>query len=94
MNNYLISAGGCGVRGLEAVLHLCAAGLGPDEIKVLLIDPDAANGNGTRTNGVFADYGACSSPFTGKLGAERFFATKFSLLTGGGRAVVFNPGVP
>jgi hypothetical protein len=83
MKYYLISAGGCGVRGLESVLHLCAAGLGPDEIKVLLIDPDAANGNGTRTNGAYADYGACCGAFAGKLGAERFFSTEFSVLTGG-----------
>jgi hypothetical protein len=57
--------------------------LGPDEIKLLLIDSDAANGNGTRTNGVFADYGACSGPFGGKLGAERFFSSKLSVLAGG-----------
>lgn len=80
MKNYLICAGGSGVRAMESVLNFCAAGLGPDEIKVLVIDPDASNGNYTRTNEVFGDYRDCCSAFRGNLGGERFFATKVSPL--------------
>src|SRR6266851_3106758 len=83
MKNYLICAGGSGVRALESMLHLCAAGLGPDEVKVLVIDPDASNGNYTRTNDLFTDFSACCNAYRGKLGDERFFATKLTALAGG-----------
>ena len=44
--NYLICAGGSGVRVLESMIHLCAMGLGPDELRVLAVDPDNANASG------------------------------------------------
>jgi hypothetical protein len=42
---FLISGGGTGAKVVEAMVHLCAAGLGPARMHVLLIDSDTANGN-------------------------------------------------
>ncbi len=54
--NYIIAIGGTGCRCLESYLHLCAAGLGPDELFILIIDPDAANGNLLRTQELIKFY--------------------------------------
>lgn len=82
--HYLFCAGGCGTRVLEAIVHLCAPGLGPDEIKVLIIDPDAGGGNLQITNQIINSYNACQAVYGGKLGEERFFRTKLTLLGGDG----------
>src|ERR1022692_936985 len=58
MSDTLICAGGSSLRVLEAALHLCAAGLGPPKLKVMVIDPDKANGNFTRHQGRFDKYSA------------------------------------
>jgi hypothetical protein len=40
---YYFAIGGTGAQSVEPLLHLCAAGLGPDRLSVILIDPDAGN---------------------------------------------------
>lgn len=45
MTNILIGIGGSGARCVEAFLHLAAAGIGPSDVSVCIIDQDAANGN-------------------------------------------------
>ena len=47
--NILIGIGGTGAKVVEAVLHCCAAGLGPKQLTVGLIDQDRSNGNLSRT---------------------------------------------
>lgn len=54
--NVLIGIGGTGSRVIESVVHLCAAGFGPDKLHVFLIDPDAGNGNLTRTQTLIKQY--------------------------------------
>jgi|CXWL01.1.fsa_nt_gi hypothetical protein len=54
--NTLICAGGTGARVLEATLHLCAAGLGPKTLRLLVIDPDRSNGNGDRATALVDRY--------------------------------------
>lgn len=54
--NYLIGIGGTGARVAEAVAHCCAAGYGPDELTMFLIDPDEANGNLSRTKELVHNY--------------------------------------
>jgi len=75
----LICAGGSGSRILESVLHLCAAGLGPDKLSILMIDPDGANGNGSRTKSLVGRYQNCRSAFGGKIGDVPFFRTELNL---------------
>lgn len=57
--NYLIGIGGTGARVVEAVVNLCSAGYGPEELSVFLIDPDAGNGNLTRTKNLLSNYIKC-----------------------------------
>ena len=45
---FVICAGGTGAKTAEALIHFCAAGLGPESVHVLLIDGDASNGNRKR----------------------------------------------
>ena len=43
--SHIIAIGGTGAKFLESLIHLCAAGLGPEKISPIIIDPDTANGN-------------------------------------------------
>lgn len=83
MTHYLFCAGGCGARVLESIVHACALGLGPEEIKILTIDPDAGGGNLGKTNDIINKYSACQRVFGGNLGDEQFFRTKLTLLGNG-----------
>jgi hypothetical protein len=52
MSYYVIGVGGSGARAVEALIHLCAAGLAPkkvENIKFVMVDPDTANSSWTRT---------------------------------------------
>lgn len=58
--SYVIAIGGTGARFLEGLVHLCAAGLGPqEEVSALIIDPDTANGNIVRLRTIMDLYGRC-----------------------------------
>ena len=54
--NYYIGIGGTGARLAESLLHLCAAGLGPKDLTLFLIDPDQGNGNLARTMSLMEAY--------------------------------------
>ena len=56
IQHYYIGVGGTGARVAEALVHLCAAGLGPEELFLMLIDPDAGNGNLSRTTELISRY--------------------------------------
>jgi len=76
----LIAAGGSGIQVLEAVLHLCAAGAGPDRLRVFAIDPDSANGNLDRVRQLITLYSKCQSAFAGD--GQPFFQTTLDLHIG------------
>lgn len=61
--NYLIGIGGTGARVVEAVVHCCAAGLGPDELTVFMVDPDEGNGNLSRTKELVTAYQRARAAF-------------------------------
>ncbi|HYI07479.1 MAG TPA: hypothetical protein VEK57_00285 [Thermoanaerobaculia bacterium] len=61
--HYLIGIGGTGARIMEAVTYLCAAGYGPDELSLFLIDPDQGNGNLSRTKTLIGNYNECQKRF-------------------------------
>lgn len=54
--NVLIGIGGTGSKVIESVIHMCAAGLGPDKLNIFMIDPDRGNGNLTRTQTLIKRY--------------------------------------
>jgi hypothetical protein len=57
---FVIAAGGSGVRSAEALVHLCAAGLGPDHLHLLVVDVDDTNGNLSRLRSTLNLYKDCS----------------------------------
>lgn len=75
--NYLIGIGGTGARIVEAVVHCCASGFGPEELNVFLVDPDQANGNVARTTSLLARYEKCQRALTERSRPSvRLFGTR------------------
>ncbi len=70
--NVLIGIGGTGSRVIESVVHLCAAGLGPDKLHIFMIDPDQGNGNLTRTKSLTKRYTELRSRFQAAPGNPCF----------------------
>lgn len=93
--NTLLCSGGTGTRVLEAVLQLCAAGLGPKNLRLLVIDPDSSNGNGERVSRLVDRYNEGHRRFGGKLGSElSLFGTELDLLDTGTQAGVLKAWSP
>jgi len=74
--NYLIGIGGTGARVIEASLYMCAAGYGPDELSIFLIDPDKGNGNLKRTTQLISRYLECYKYFQSANSNTKLFKTK------------------
>lgn len=75
--NYLIGIGGTGARVVESVLHCCAAGFGPSELTVFLVDPDEGNGNLSRTKSLVAQYQRARAALAERAGDDvRLFGTQ------------------
>jgi len=56
MSCYLVGIGGSGARCVEAALYLCAAGLGPDRLTLVFVDPDQSNASWARVGELAAWY--------------------------------------
>jgi hypothetical protein len=60
MSLYVIAIGGTGAKFVEALTHVAAAGLlGKNPVKILFVDPDAANGHITRAVNTINLYRDC-----------------------------------
>src|SRR5262245_19428066 len=60
MGNYVIGIGGTGAKCVEALTHLCAAGLMPDgDLHAIFVDPDRANGSLGRAQKALTLYRGC-----------------------------------
>lgn len=78
--NYFIGIGGTGARVAESLVHLCAAGLGPEHLTLFLIDPDQGNGNLSRTTGLLGAYTKARQSFRDPAGPDvTAFATTLRL---------------
>ncbi|MBI1925183.1 hypothetical protein HYR99_13155, partial [Candidatus Poribacteria bacterium] len=86
MNYYVIGIGGTGAKCIEALTHLCAAGMMPGAEKMpdgtlsppvklyaLFVDPDKANGNLERARTTLDHYVDCKQL---KLGNTNFLKTE------------------
>lgn len=64
MSYYAIAIGGTGAKCLEALIHLCAAGLmpGSEDLHLLFVDSDQSNGNGKRALDLLENYQRCRGP--------------------------------
>jgi len=73
-----LAIGGTGARCLEALVHLCAIGMGPEELFVLVLDPDESNGNIGILRDVITKYQDCRE----RLGSgATIFKTKIEYCT-------------
>jgi Tubulin like len=82
---YVIGIGGTGAKCIEALIHLCAAGLMPDirnaqgqvvgkeDLYVAFVDSDVSNGSLDRARVTLTQYNACK---VNKFGATDLFKTK------------------
>lgn len=72
MSYYVIGIGGTGAKCVEAFIHLCAAGLMPDNKTVfsLFVDPDGSNGSLKRAGQLVQNYYDCKQF---QLGATDLF---------------------
>ena len=68
--------GGSGARALEPLLHLCALGLGPAQLRVLLVDPDQANAAVTRARRLIDRYRETRQLLVEAGAADGFFRTE------------------
>lgn len=67
MSYHVISIGGSGSKSVEALTHLCAAGLMPDgDLNVLFVDPDLSNGSLQRAQVTLQHYLECKKNNLGK----------------------------
>jgi hypothetical protein len=74
MSYYVIGIGGTGAKCVESLIHLCAAGLMPDDnpLFALFVDPDGSNGSLKRAETLLQNYHDCKRL---KLGATDLFKT-------------------
>lgn len=70
------AVGGSGIRAVEPLLHLCALGLGPGQLRILLIDPDQANAAVARTRRLIDLYRAARERLAAAGAAHPFFRTE------------------
>jgi len=68
--------GGSGARALEPLLHLCALGLGPAQLRILLVDPDQANAAITRARRLTDQYRETRRLLADAGAADDFFRTE------------------
>ncbi|HEX6749028.1 MAG TPA: hypothetical protein VF092_17145 [Longimicrobium sp.] len=68
--------GGSGIRAVEPLLHLCALGLGPAQLRLVLIDPDEANAAVTRTRRLIDLYRQAWAALKGAGTPEGYFRTQ------------------
>jgi hypothetical protein len=78
IKNTLICAGGSGSRVLMPFIHLAAMGWGPDEVRLLVIDPDKSNGNFTEVSKLLEIYNKLRDRFSNL--DKKLFNTKFTMI--------------
>jgi len=71
-----LALGGSGARALEPLLHMCALGLGPGRLRVILIDPDQSNAGVTRARETIDAYRRAREALAARGAADSFFRTE------------------
>lgn len=79
--NIAISIGGSGARCAEALIYLCAAGLGPDELSLLFVDADQSNASLEKAIELAKLYQKLQSEETDHAKASNLFKTRIHLLS-------------
>jgi hypothetical protein len=76
MSCYVIGIGGTGAKCVEALIHLCAAGLLADDLYAVFVDPDKSNGSLERAQITLKQYARCKQL---NLGSTDIFRTRLTV---------------
>jgi hypothetical protein len=71
-----LALGGSGIRTVEPLLHLCALGMGPRQLRLVLIDPDQSNAAVKRTRALIETYRQTQRLLAGQGAATSYFRTE------------------
>lgn len=83
------ACGGSGIRALVPLLHMCALGLGPGHLSVVLIDPDQSNDAIKRARDLIDAYRSARKELGAAVKAEGYFRTEVSDAVGS--SLVWSP---
>lgn len=85
----LFALGGSGIRAIEPLLHLCAMGLGPRQLQLVLIDPDQSNHAVTHSRQLIEAYRAARAAISERSAPAGYFRTE--VIDAVGRELVWSP---
>lgn len=84
-----LALGGSGIRSIEPLLYLCAFGLGPRQLRLVLIDPDQSNAAVKRSREVIELYRETRRALADQGAADVYFRTE--VVDAVGSALVWSP---
>ncbi|HEX8394032.1 MAG TPA: hypothetical protein VF665_16945 [Longimicrobium sp.] len=84
-----LALGGSGVRSIEPLLYLCAFGLGPRRLRLVLIDPDQSNAAVKRSRELIETYRETRRALAEQGAADVYFRTE--VIDGAGSSLVWSP---
>jgi hypothetical protein len=84
-----LALGGSGIRSIEPLLYLCAFGLGPRRLRLVLIDPDQSNAAIKRSRALIDAYRDTRRALAEQGAADVYFRTE--VIDGAGSSLVWSP---
>lgn len=84
-----LALGGSGIRSIEPLLYLCAFGLGPRQLRLVLIDPDQSNAAVKRSRELIELYRETRAPLAEQGAADVYFRTE--VVDAVGSSLVWSP---
>jgi hypothetical protein len=84
-----LALGGSGIRSVEPLLYLCAFGLGPAQLRLVLIDPDQSNAAVKRARGLIEAYRETRAALAEQGAADVYFRTE--VVDAVGSTLVWSP---
>lgn len=84
-----LALGGSGIRSIEPLLYLCAFGLGPRQLRLVLIDPDQSNAAVKRSRELIEMYRETRAALAEQGAAGVYFRTE--VVDAVGSALVWSP---
>lgn len=85
----VFALGGSGIRAVEPLVHLCAFGLGPRRLRLVLIDPDQSNAAVGRIRRLLDRYRAVRDHLSAASAPGTYFRTE--IIESSGRTSVWSP---
>src|SRR5665811_395872 len=85
----VFAVGGSGIRAMEPLVHLCAFGLGPRRLRLVLIDPDQSNAAVGQIRRLLDRYHAVRDHLSPASAPGTYFRTE--IIETSGRTSVWSP---